>query len=162
MNGGLTAPSSRVYTRGMSSTGIEIIEEDGVITYPALTQAEDTFALAVIECGGNIKAAYSLTFGDDSPYPVSRGKELLGKPGIALRIKEITDKIQDATLISKGAHLYELADIRDIAKASGQLKTALAAERSRGEVAGFYNLVAGGNQQNNIQINFVNKFDQTI
>lgn len=130
--------------------------------YPPLTQAEDTFALAVIECGGNINAAYKMTFGDESPFPLARGKELLTKPQIALRIKEITDKIQDASLISLGAHLYELADIRDLAKTSGQLKVALSAERSRGEVVGLYAhaVPKGGNTA--IQINFASRFDADI
>lgn len=140
--------------------------DEPVFTYPPLTQAEDTFALAVIECGGNINSAYKMTFGVDSPFPLARGKELLSKPQIALRIKEITDKIQDASLISMGAHLYELADIRDLAKTSGQLKVALSAERARGEVVGLYDNFASGGKNNSgatsIQINLVSKFDVNI
>src|SRR4051812_3225598 len=102
------------------------------VEYPPLTQEEDTFALAVIEFGGNIKAAYIATFGID-PLALARGKELLGKPAVALRIRGITDAIQEQQLISVGSHLQELADIRDLGKATGQLKTALAAERARGE-----------------------------
>jgi len=157
----LTATTGWWYTRTMS-TDIVDIEELHTVEYPELTVTEDTFCLAIIECGGNIQAAYKMTFGEDSPYPLSRGKELLGKPQVALRIKEITDKIQDASLISKGAHLYELADIRDIAKMSGQLKVALNAEVKRGEVVGFYDNIVRSTQQNNIQINFVSKFDQDI
>ena len=107
-----------------------------------------------------------MTFGVDSPFPLARGKELLNKPQIALRIKEITDKIQDASLISLGAHLYELADIRDLAKTSGQLKVALSAERTRGEVVGLYDNFESGGKNNaaptNIQINLVSKFDANI
>lgn len=142
------------------------VAENAALEYPVLTQAEDTFALAVIECGGNVASAYKMTFGADSPFPVARGKELLNKPQIALRIKEITDKIQDASLISMGAHLYELADIRDLAKVSGQLKVALTAERARGEVVGLYDNFASGGKLNNaptnIQINLVSKFDVDI
>ena len=146
---------------------IQPVEEvqDVTFEYPPLTQAEDTFALAVIECGGNISSAYKMTFGDDSPFPIARGKELLSKPQIALRIKEITDKISEASLISMGAHLYELADIRDLAKNSGQLKVALSAERSRGEVVGLYNDFAAGGKNTgntNVQINLVSKFDVDI
>ena len=133
--------------------------------YPPLTQAEDTFALAIIECGGNISSAYKMTYGEDSPFPIARGKELLSKPQIALRIKEITDKISEASLISMGAHLYELADIRDLAKNSGQLKVALSAERARGEVVGLYNDFAAGGKNNgpaSVQINLVSRFDVNI
>lgn len=144
---------------------IEIVEDVSVIAeaYPPLTQAEDTFALAIIECGGNIQSAYKMTYGEDSPFPIARGKELLTKPQIALRIKEITDKIQDASLISMGAHLYELADIRDLAKNTGQLKVALSAERARGEVVGLYdNFERGGKANTSVQINLVSKFDVNI
>jgi len=154
------------YHPGMTLTIIPAATEGEVFEYPPLTQAEDTFALAVIECGGNINSAYKMTFGADSPFPVARGKELLSKPQIALRIKEITDKIQDASLISMGAHLYELADIRDLAKTSGQLKVALSAERTRGEVVGLYDNFESGGKNNaaptNIQINLVSKFDANI
>lgn len=171
--GGLTDRLPRGIIRRMTLTttsevitDLQVADEGELLAYPALTQAEDTFALAVIECGGNINSAYKMTFGADSPFPLARGKELLSKPQIALRIKEITDKIQDASLISMGAHLYELADIRDLAKTSGQLKVALSAERARGEVVGLYNDFAAGGKNNNgpanIQINLVSKFDVNI
>lgn len=142
----------------------QVDEGDVVQSYPPLTQAEDTFALAIIECGGHIGSAYKMTYGEDSPFPIARGKELLAKPQVALRIKEITDKIQDSTLISMGAHLYELADIRDLAKNTGQLKVALSAERARGEVSGLYDNFQhkNNNNQTNVQINLVSKYDVDI
>lgn len=171
--GGLTAHlscgiiqrmNSDIATEGIQDVALK--DEGEMFAYPPLTQAEDTFALAVIECGGNISSAYKMTFGADSPFPLARGKELLNSPQIALRIKEITDRIQDASLISMGAHLYELADIRDLAKTSGQLKVALSAERARGEVVGLYDNFASGGKNNagptNIQINLVSKFDVNI
>lgn len=148
-----------------SPSELVAVEDGGeVFAYAPLSQAEDTFALAVIECGGHIGSAYRMTFGADSPFPIARGKELLAKPQIALRIKEITDKIQDASLISMGAHLYELADIRDLAKNSGQLKVALSAERARGEVVGLYDNFQHKNSSGNInvQVNLVSKFDVDI
>lgn len=138
---------------------------DEVLEYPPLTLEEDNFALAVIECGGNIAAAYRLAFGEDAVYPLAKGKELLMRAPVALRITAITDKIQDASLISLGAHLHELASIRDLSKVTGQMKVALEAERSRGEVTGLYakhsNL--SGPVQNN-QFNFVmaSKHDANI
>lgn len=141
--------------------------QESPIIYPPCTMDEDTFALAVIETSGNIAAAYRMVFGVDSHMPLARGKELLSRPQVALRIREITDKVQDAALISVGAHLNELADIRDLAKQTGQLKTALAAERSRGEAVGIYQKHdamnkgnGGGNTQ--IMINLASKYDVSI
>jgi len=124
------------------------------VVYPPCTEEEETFALAVIECGGNVSAAARMAFGADLRYPLSFGKELLSRPQVALKIKDITDKIQDASLISVGAHLHELADIRDLAKNTGQLKTALAAERARGEAVGIYQRHEKGNRGggNNTQV----------
>lgn len=136
-------------------------------TLPQCTQDEETFALAVIEASGNIAAAYRMAFGADSYMPLAQGKVMLSRPQVALKIRDITDKIQDASLISVGAHLHELAEIRDLAKVSGQLKTALAAERSRGEAVGIYQKHDAANQKHgngttNIQINVASKYDVDI
>lgn len=106
--------------------------------YPPLTRDEETFALAIIETSGNIGAAYRMVFGADSIMPLARGKELLCKPAIALKIRDITTAVQEASLISVGAHLDQLANIRDLSIVTGQLKTAYMAERSRGEAVGIY------------------------
>ncbi len=105
---------------------------------PVLTTEEDTFALAVIECAGNVGAAYRMAFGTDALMASSKGQQLLANPLVQERIQGIMSKIQDSQLISLGAHLMELADIRDTAKATGQIKVALQAERSRGEAGGLY------------------------
>lgn len=136
--------------------------------FPACTQDEETFALAVIETSGNIAAAYRLAFGPDLPMPLANGKAMLARPQVALKVREITDKVQDASLISVGAHLHELAEIRDIAKATGQIKTALAAERARGEAVGIYqkhDAIAKGKGTTggvNIMINMASKHDVDI
>ena len=138
---------------------------DVLALLPPCTQEEETFALAVIESNGNIASAYRMAFGDD-PYPLARGKQYLCRPQVALKIKILTDAIQDASLISVGAHLHELAEIRDLAKGSGQLKTALAAERARGEAVGIYqkhDAQRGGHGGSvNIQINTASKYDVSI
>jgi len=135
--------------------------------YPPCTQDEETFALAVIESGGNIAAAYRMAFGQEERMALARGKELLARPQVALKIRDITDAISDSALISVGAHLHELAEIRDLAKGTGQLKTALAAERARGEAVGIYqkhDAAAKGKTigTTNIQINVASKFDADI
>lgn len=105
---------------------------------PQLTVQEDTFALAVIEYGGNLRRAYEEAFGIGDSTPVAKARALMARPEIALRIRDITESVQENALVSLGSHLVELADIRDLAKTQGQLKVALNAEEARGRVAGFY------------------------
>jgi len=114
---------------------------------PALTSQEDTFALAVIEYGGNLRNAYEAAFGVGASTPVARARQLIARPEIALRIKELTDVVAENALISLGSHLVELADIRDLSKAQGQMKVALDAEKQRGVVAGFYVGKEGANSK---------------
>ena len=109
-----------------------------VTTTQTLTQEEDTFALAVIEYGGNLAAAYRAAFGPDATLPVVRARELIGRPEIAKRIQQLTEVTQEHALISLGSHLVKLAEIRDLAIDNKQLKVALTAEKTRGEAAGFY------------------------
>lgn len=145
-----------IITVGESTNLAPVLQPDEVFAYPPLSLEEETFALAIVETAGNIAAAYKMTFGPEATFPLAHGKELLGKPAIALKIRTLTDAIQESSLISVGAHLDELAVIRDLAKITGQLKTAYAAERSRGEAVGIYQKhdaknKGGGN--NNVQIN---------
>jgi hypothetical protein len=136
---------------------LTIQKQEEIFEYPPLSRDEETFALAIIECSGNIAAAYKMTFGTDAYMPLAKGKELLTKPAIALKIRSITDAVQDAALISVGAHLDQLATIRDLSITTGQLKTAYMAERSRGEAVGIYQKHDPKNKggDNNVQINVV-------
>ena len=118
------------------SSGGLVVEND-VVVLPSLTSEEDTFCLAVVEYGGNLKSAYLATFGNIS-NPAARARSLMARPEIVARTRELMGTITENALISLGSHLVELADIRDLAKATGQLKTALSAEEARGRVAGFY------------------------
>jgi len=127
-----------------------------VLAYPSLTIDEETFCLAIVECSGNIGAAYKMVFGVDQAYPLAKGKALLCQPAIALKIREITAAVEEASLISVGAHLDQLARIRDLSVVTGQLKTAYMAERSRGEAVGIYQKHDANNKGkggNNVQIN---------
>jgi len=110
---------------------------------PELTVDEDTFALAVVEYGGNLAKAWEAAFGE-SRTPGARARLMLARPEIQERIRQITASVQDNALISLGSHMVELAEIRDLAKAQGALKVALGAEQARGQVAGFYAGKAGG------------------
>lgn len=117
--------------------------EPGPPPVPTLTVEEDTFALAVIEYGGNLYAAIKAAF-PECAAPLAKARELLSRPEVAIRVKQISQVIDEHALISLGSHLNELAKIRDLAVTSGQLKTALGAEVQRGKVAGFYDAVDDG------------------
>lgn len=123
---------------------------------PVLTSEEDGFCLAVIEYGGNLGAAYRSVFGKKIKNPVPRAQELINRPEIALRIKKIAEATQEHALISLGSHLLQLATIRDRSMKAGDLRTGLAAEVKRGEVAGFYKdkTAAPADGHKFVQINF--------
>lgn len=102
-----------------------------------LTTDEDNFALAVIEYGGNLRAAYVSVYGEHS-HATGKAKALIARPEVSARIRELNGAVLDSHLISMESHLIELANIRDMAKTIGSLKVALSAEEARGKVAGFY------------------------
>lgn len=108
-----------------------------------LTREEDTFALAVIEYSGNLAEAYRATFGALVRHPGAKARTLMQRANVAARIQELTHAISDNALISLGAHMVELAGIRDLAKAQGNLKVAHNCEKDRGVVAGFYKDMVG-------------------
>lgn len=109
---------------------------DSIVELPALSTEEDTFALAVIEYGGNLGAAYRAAFGENATLPVAKAKELLTRPEVAKRVHELTIITEESALISLGSHLVELANIRDLSKENKQFKVALDAEKARGEAVG--------------------------
>lgn len=108
------------------------------VVLPALTQEEDTFCLAVIECGGNLPAAYKQAIDPECRIAGAKAREMMSRPEIAKRIHQLQIALDEHSLISLGSHLGKLAEIRDLAIATDQLKTALGAEKARGEAAGFY------------------------
>lgn len=103
-----------------------------------LTSEEENFALGVIEYGGNIGAAYRAAFGKKVSNPAARGRELINRPEIALRIKKLADACEEHAFISLGNHFMQLARLRDLGVKTGDIRTALAAEVKRGELAGYY------------------------
>lgn len=134
--------------------------------YPELSSDEETFCLAVVECGGNISAAYKMVFGPEAPFPLARGTALLALPQVALKVKSITDAVQEASLVSVGAHLDQLAKIRDLAMARGEIKTAYLSERARGEAVGIYQKHEKGSGKGGtavqINVNMASKHDVNI
>jgi hypothetical protein len=108
-----------------------------VVVTPPLSVDEDTFALAVIEYGGNLGAAYRSVYGDKH-NAAAQARLMITRPEIAKRIHELTVATEEHALISLGSHLMQLARLRDLAVDKDQMKVALTAEVKRGEVAGFY------------------------
>lgn len=115
------------YTIGMS--GVQL---------PSLSTELDTFALAVIEYGGNLGAAYRSVFGEEVRNPAAKAREMVTRPEVASRIQQLSVAVEEHAYISLGSHLTKLAEIRDLAIGTDQLKVALGAEAKRGEAAGFY------------------------
>lgn len=105
---------------------------------PELTLDEDTFCLAVIEYGGNLRKAFQEVWGGDARQPTARARALIARPEVQVRIQDLGSSVTEQSLISLGGHMVELAEIRDLAKAQGNTKDALASEIARGKVAGFY------------------------
>jgi len=143
------------------STILAVAEHDELPLVP-LSVDEDSFCLAMVECSGNVAAAYRMAFGEEARYPGSKGKELLARPNIQSRIRELSTAVEDTTLFSLGTHLMELATIRDMAKLQGQLKVALQAERTRGEATGLYQQKPQNTGQTLVQVNMVSKYDVSI
>lgn len=120
-----------------------------------LSREDDTFALAVVEYGGNIAAAYRAAFGADAKLALAKGREMLTRPEIAKRVAALQAACNEDALISVGAHLSKLAEIRDLAIELQQPKAALEAEKARGTVAGYYQgkeADKSGNQQSAVNI----------
>jgi phage terminase small subunit len=103
-----------------------------------LSSQEDSFCLAYIEYSGNVGKAFRSAYGDHCASPAARGRQLLLKPAIVARIRELSEANKEYTLMSLQDHLGELADIRDLAKGSGMYKVAMEAEVNRGKAAGLY------------------------
>jgi len=129
---------------GLSACGMivdmDALEPKGIeeVALEPLTIKEDAFALAVVEYNGNLKAAYLAIFGEDAPSPLANARILSANPSVVARVRALLFAAEEQDLISRSSHLAELAEIRDMAKIMKAPKTALEAERSRGEVAGFY------------------------
>lgn len=133
------------------------VPENAVQTLPPLSAEEDNFCLGIIEYGGNVGAAYRAAFGKKVSNPAAKGRELINRPEIALRIKKLAEATEEHALISLGSHFMQLARIRDLSIKQGDMKTGLQAEVKRGELAGYYKKQEEANETDGktfVQINF--------
>lgn len=145
----------------------EIIPE--AIFNEPLTFEEDMFALAFVECGGNVRRAWVLAHPGEEEHAVASmhlARPMLQKSNVALRIKGLQAIDDEHMFITKGSHLIELAKIRDVAMDRGETKVALNAEIARGEAAGLYEskIKGGKGGTGNVGVTFVinNKNDVSI
>jgi phage terminase small subunit len=68
----------------------------------------------------------------------TRASELMAKPEIRNEIEFKLAEIRERYSIDKNKHYQELGELRDLAKETKNINAAVAAERLRGMVAGFY------------------------
>ena len=68
----------------------------------------------------------------------TRASELMAKPDIRNEIEFKLAEIRERYSIDKNKHYQELGELRDLAKETKNINAAVAAERLRGMVAGFY------------------------
>jgi hypothetical protein len=105
--------------------------EDGEVSVAALTRQEQTFAMMLVDTNGNLREAYAAAFpGHD--MPMARAQQLVARPEILQYVSEISKAIGEHHNMTLAGHLCEVACIRDLAKATGQLGVALKAEMYRG------------------------------
>lgn len=106
--------------------------------YPAeqskLSYAEEMFCAEFVRTG-NRNLAYQYSFGKSSPLQASL---LLDKEIIIEKINHIRKVVSETINFTIIDHMMNLAMIRDMSIRQGDLKTALASEKCRGEVMGFY------------------------
>jgi hypothetical protein len=103
----------------------------------SLTSEEDLFCLSITEYNGNLGLAYTAVW-PEAKSPLARAKQLFTQPRIQARLAQLAGAVQEHHLCSIESHMTELAIIRDMSKAMGNMKTAFSAEQARGTVAGFY------------------------
>ena len=68
----------------------------------------------------------------------TRASELMAKPEIRNEIEFKLAEIRERYSIDKNKHFQELGELRDMAKATKNINSAVRAEELRGKVAGFY------------------------
>lgn len=105
-----------------------------------LTAKQEAFCVAYLKCG-NASDAYRQSYdasGMKAETIHRKAKDLLDNGKIAARLQELRAPAVTEAQMTLEAHLNALAAIRDAAVLVGQYGPAVAAERSRGQSAGFY------------------------
>jgi phage terminase small subunit len=105
-----------------------------------LTSSEEVFAVAVAG-GMNYFDAYCKAYPDASHVKTTaqpKACNIAKKPHVVARLAELRAPAIRAAQVSIEDHLNDLKDLRDEARAAGQMAAAISAEVSRGKVCGHY------------------------
>jgi phage terminase small subunit len=119
-----------------------MIKTDAIIDLAdhGLTWKQETFAHAYLAIG-NATEAYRRSYDCQRMSPKSIATEalrLLKHPGITRAIKHYRrDKVIE-TMLTLEQHMAELRQLRETAKAIGNISAAIRAEELRGKLCGFY------------------------
>ena len=89
-------------------------------------------------CGKKTASQCAADSGFGVPGARTRASELMARPDIRNEIDVRLEEIRKKWAIDKDKHIQELGELRDIAKETKNINAAVAAERLRGMVAGFY------------------------
>lgn len=121
---------------------LKTIENDppAVARVVTLTAKQEAFCIAYLSCG-NASGAYRQSYDASGMLPETihrKAKDTMDNGKIAARLQELrAPAVAEARMTLEG-HLNDLASIRNAAVLDGQYGPAVAAERSRGQAAGFY------------------------
>lgn len=106
-----------------------------------LTPKQESFARCVasgMSQADAYRSAFDVRAGTkDSSIHVSASK-LMDDPKVTQRVEQLKQPIAQKAQITLESHLQELKELRDDAKAAGNLKAAISAEVARGRAAGLY------------------------
>lgn len=106
-----------------------------------LTQRQEDFCLAYIECGGKANEAYRRAYSTEAMKPEtvnSKAYRLMLDARIADRIASLREKAANAAALTLAEHLDDLKALREEAREKGMLSAAVTAEIARGKAAGLY------------------------
>lgn len=106
-----------------------------------LTPKQEAFCLELVRTG-NASEAYRKAYnaGKMKPETVTRrASELANSGKVAARLGSLRSEVRRTNGISLSDHLTVLQELRQEARAVGQLAAAITAEVSRGKVSGLYN-----------------------
>ena len=104
-----------------------------------LTPKEMKFIEQMVQyCGKKTATQCAIDSGFKVAGARTRASELMARPEIRNEIEIKLSEIREKYSIDKNKHFQELGELRDMAKETKNINAAVAAEKLRGQVAGFY------------------------
>lgn len=112
--------------------------QSNALRYPTLNARRLSFVRWVVK-GKEPTQAYTIVFPTAKvEHASSAASRLMALPAIRQAVAELRARATDNAAVTLEGHLHELAEIRDQARAAGNLAAAAAAEVARGKASGFY------------------------